>query len=218
MRRTSIRLASVLAVFGVLAVLASGTSARADDFYIGDHYNIITYNNGPGTSDVTVGGGSVTVSTLNGQVLPWVYCIGLYTDIYVPGAYNNTAVTKNGTVFGAAVHNAGLIAYWLDTYAKAAEGNANLEASLQGAIWHTEFGVDIVAGNAITDSLAQYNIIINNIGTANVNTIRWLSPEIPGSGTEYQPQVTIGTPEPSTLAIAGLSGLGLLLYARRRSR
>ncbi len=212
------RLGSALAALSLLAVLSSGNFARADDLNLGGSYTYpITYT---GDGGGTVGGGSIVQSYLNGNVLPWVYCVGLFTNVGVPADYANTIVTTNGNVNGATVHDAANIAYLLVNYANAYIGNTGEQAALQGAIWTLEYGI-VVTGLPDNTYLSLYNTLVTagTNHTAPVSDILWLSPhQTPGDGP-YQGLVTaVAVPEPSSLAIAGLSGLGLLLYARRRSR
>ncbi len=68
----------------------------------------------------------------------------LYTDIYVPGDYNNTIVTNNGAVNGNNVNNAGAVAWLLDEFAHSDIGNTNGQVALQAAIWHEIYGVGLI--------------------------------------------------------------------------
>ena len=182
---------------------------QCDDLYLGSTYSYpITYTDNSNTSPVSAGGGSIVISTLNGVTLPWVYCVGLYTDVYVSADYDKTVVTNNGYVNGSLVTNAGNIAYLLDTYATAYAGNTHEEASLQAAIWQIEYGASsspgtgVVIQSVVGGDLTLFNTLLTaGRATAPLDTIRWLSPKN-SSSTVYQGLVTIGTPEPSTLAIS----------------
>ena len=124
-------------------VFLMAAMANADTLQIGGNFNSITldgymYQGKPITE--TVGGGSILPSYLNGVQLPYLYCIDLYTEIYVPATYS-TLVTNNGTIDGgAAVHNSGKIAWLLDNYAaglKPIPMRKSLSRRLSG-MWSTE--------------------------------------------------------------------------------
>jgi hypothetical protein len=136
----------VVAVAGMLAlgtVLGLGT-ARADveDFTYGGPYSTGINMLLNGTTVQSLAGGSIDGSLLNGQQLPYVYCVDI-PDTVVEGAdYPQTIVTNNGYVnydgTGEAAQtsplpNAGEVAWLLDTYGTAGQGPAAM--ALQAAIW-----------------------------------------------------------------------------------
>ena len=167
-----------------LAVMLGAGAALADDLYVGGNYNWVPLDVGD------KGGGSITVSTLNGVTQPWVYCVDLYTDIYVPGDYNNTIVTNNGAVNGNNVNNAGAVAWLLDEFAHSDIGNTNGQVALQAAIWHEIYGVGLNSSSAYYNATigADYAYYLNKLGsnTASVATVNWFSPGITGDNTVYQ--------------------------------
>jgi hypothetical protein len=207
-----------------LAVMLAGGAARADNLNIGGNFNQIPLTIG------NEGGGSITVSYLNGVKLPWVYCVDLYDTIYVPGDYNNTTVTSNGMVTesnsplgttGGVVNNAGEVAWLLDHYATSAIGDTNAQVALQAAIWHEIYGVGLNTGSG------YYNITVgadysNDLAALGLNTdplsnVSWFSPGISGNGTVYQALVGPVPDGGMTLMLLGgaLVGLGAL---RRKFR
>src|ERR1017187_2586487 len=96
------------------AAILGGSTALADDLNLGGNYVPVTVDVAGSPSNV--GGGPITISKLNGTQLAWVYCVGFFTEVYVPADYPNTIVRSDGMVNGAAVNNAGKIAWLLDTY------------------------------------------------------------------------------------------------------
>ncbi|MGO9270525.1 MAG: Cys-Gln thioester bond-forming surface protein [Terriglobia bacterium] len=170
-----------------LAVMLGGGAARADtgNLSIGGTFNYVP------TSVGDEGGGSVTVSTLNGVTLNWLYCVDLNDVVYVPGTYNNTTITSNGMANenGAfqTVNNAGEVAWLLDHYANSANGDTNAEVALQAAIWNVIYGVGLNPSSVYYNSTigTDYNNDLNGLGSAPLSTVLWISPG-DGSGTIYQ--------------------------------
>jgi len=168
---------SAAAVLGLLASLACGTRAQADNLNLGGSFNggyFYTFN-----GDSPGGGGPVDTSYLNGTQLPYVYCIDIPDIVYVPVDYPNTKVTNNATVIigntggsnpgntdppwvpvtpGSDVYtvpNAEAIAKLLTLYGLQAgssvpgpgQGSALLQDALQAAIWTEIYNRGVAAGN-----------------------------------------------------------------------
>lgn len=178
-----------------LAVMLACSAARADDLNLGGTFNQIEMNTG------TVGGGSIVVSSLNGNTLAWVYCVDIIDDVYVPADYPNTIVRNDGIVNGSLVNNAGEVAWLLDNYAVAAEGNANQQIALQAAIWH------VIYGNAeyLVNTAPQYSTYSADLTALGSNTdplsdINWFSPKNT-SDTVYQGLVGPTVPEPMSILL-----------------
>jgi hypothetical protein len=202
--------------------MLSGSAALADDLDLGPNYVPVTVLEG-GVGATNVGGGPITISSLNGTQLAYVYCVGFFTDVYVPDDYPDTAVTNNGVVNGAVVNNDGEIAWLLDNFAVGSLGNTIDEQALQAAIWTVEYdgqGVNsalpVITGDSTQSYYSQYEADLTALGsnTAALNTIDWFSPGN-GSGTVYQGLVGPATsgvvPEPTSILLFGT----VLLFSAR---
>ena len=209
----------VIALIALLPV----APAWADSFVLGDTYHVITYQYA-GTP-YTVGGGSFDVSRLNGEDLPWVYCVDLLHDISPNGSYPYTEVRTDGFVNGAPVSNAGQVAWLLDTYASTAAGNDAMEAALQGLIWKAIYGGAFEFIGTTDDQKHYFDLWRTaDVPAGNVGDYLWLSPE-PGCYSQaagapagcVQGVVTYSpVPEPgSTLLLLGAGLVGLSAWRRR---
>ncbi len=208
---------SRVAALGLLASLVGATWARANDLDLGSNYNSGSFYTWDGSSPG--GGGPISTSYLNGVTLPYVYCVDIPDNVYVPDDYNQTTVTTNGTVVVGpgnpeynsaqpgsleAVPNAGVIAWLLTTsYSSTSPSLTTVEQDgLQAAIWTAIYGYGTSSsGFYVTDPsvFAQMQTDLNNTGsntvtlanagTAPVSDIYWMSPGN-GSGTVYQALVT----------------------------
>lgn len=244
MRTDRLSLWSAVTVLGLLASVACGTRARADnDLNLGGNFNsggFYTFNgNSPG------GGGPISPSTLNGVALPYVYCIDIPDNVYVPVDYKHSTVTNNGyAIVGpgnpqsngglALTPNAGTIAWLLTQYALTATTTTKQDA-LQAAIWTAIYGYNtpgyrlVVTNSAVFQQMqtdlnntGSSTVTLAYAGTAPVSNFYWLSPG-DGSSTIYQALVTanvggatLTAPEPSTFAIAGLGAMAFVAYGLRR--
>lgn len=161
-------------MFVLLAMLAMfhATPASADSFVLGSTYNTVSYT--LNAHNYTAGGGSFDVSKLNGEDLPWVYCVDLYHYISPNGTSSNTFVRHDGVVNGSTVNNAAGVAWLLDTYAVGAAGNAAKETALQGLIWKAIYGGNFtfLSENSWYSTWSQ-----TNPGTGDVSKFVWLTPD-----------------------------------------
>jgi hypothetical protein len=202
-----------------LAVMLGGSAALADDLSLGGNYVPVTIDeNGTAT---TVGGGPITISHLDGTQLTYVYCVGLFTDVFVPDDYPDTIVTRNGVVDGALVNNAGEIVWLLDNFAAAAAANTIDQQALQTAIWSVEYdrqgvnsGLPLVTGDSGQSYYSQYQTDMASLGTAPLSDINWFSPG-DSSSTVYQglvgPLIPGEVPEPTSILLLGT----VLLFAAK---
>lgn len=194
-----------------LAVMLGGGAARADDLNVGGNFNWVPLSTGD------VGGGSITVSYLNGGQLSWLYCVDLNHTITVPGDYNNTTTTSNGVVNGGLVNNAGQVAWLLDHYATADIGNTNAQTALQAAIWHEIYGVGLNGSSPYWNSTIQadYTAYITGVGSDPLANVKWFSPGIQGDPTVYQGLVGPVPDGGVTLLLLGGALVGLETLRRR---
>jgi PEP-CTERM motif len=221
------KLLPAVAALSLIAGLACGNRACANDVFVGAPPGpqfTITINFGSGDITETGIGGNFQNSKLDGVPTPWLYCTDLMFNVVTNTDYPHTLVTNTGFQNGAFVNNADQVAYLVLTYANAALTNKNLESNLQAAIWSVVYGSEIksisydsgfgsASGTATLVSDAQAHAV-----TGDIAKIAWLSPHVvPGDGP-FQGLVTDGSvPEPSSVVMAGLGFLGLLLYLRRRN-
>jgi len=102
-------------------------------------------------------------------------------------------------------------------YFPAATGNSQDAAALQAAIWldiasHAGYTVTVNGNNLSNPVYAEAAGMLSSLPslTAQANLVGLVSP----SGQNYVIEVV---PEPSTMALAGLGGLGLLLLRRQKA-
>ena len=162
--------------------------------------------------------GSIVPSYLDGTPLPFLYCVDVLHDIYIPGTYYSTSVNINGIIHNSPINNASKVTGLLDLYANSATGNTNKTAALQVAIWEVMYGTQAIYLNGPVSVLNELNYIHSHgSGIGSVGNYTWLSP-VDAHGVQMQGLVT-RVPEPgSTLLLAcALSGLfGVGWWCRKR--
>jgi len=215
----------VLVFTACILFLATG-AALADssyNLYLGGSYSsIASIVNG---SPTTEGGGSVDVSSLNGKQLNYVYCVGLFTLVYVPGTYDNTMVNKIGQIGGVDINRASDIAWLLGHYGTGGQGDQ--AKALQAAIWNVEYGNSVYqlntsayptsASAVATDYTNMLNALTAanlNGQTGNVSNFLWMTPGKSGENVQYQGLVA-PVPIPGAFWLLG-SGLAGLIGIRRK--
>jgi hypothetical protein len=244
MRIHRLSLWSAVAVLGLLASLACANRAQADVLTVGGTYNTFgwTLTEGGNVIAQNEGGGSINVSVLNGNNLPWLYCIDIPDNISPNATYNNTLVTTTGqAIYGAQNPWPGVpgltfaggdsgtiaseIAWVLANNAIAGNTPAQQEA-IQAAIWSLIYGQassPSANGYYITDPgvraavFGSGGILASGPGTSSPSGFLWLSPgkTTDPPGTIYQALVTVGI---STRSITpepssfAIAGLGALAF------
>ncbi len=187
--------------------------AKADNLYIGFPYtNMTIWKDGVLSNE---GGGSVggpgNQSYLNGVMLEYLYCVDLYNTVYVPGSYPSTVVTKDGTIYGLPVKNAGEVAWLLANYGTPGQGDQAY--ALQAAIWHVvNEGVHNVYIDNNSSPAAVVNLYNNMLTaldskTGNVGDFLWITPgqDSNGNVVQYQGLVGVTVPEPGILILLGIA-------------
>jgi hypothetical protein len=164
--------------------------------------------------------GSIVPSSLDGTPLPFLYCVDVLHDIFIPRAGYSTDLNNLGKVHGTNVVNAGQVVWLLDQYADSAKGDSNKTAALQATIWEVIYGNQFTlnyptTSKTIYDSYTTYITGVSSAPTS-VGNYTWLSPKgidpYTGKPALMQGLVT-RVPEPgSTLllafALSGLFGVG----------
>lgn len=218
--------------------LAAG-AAQADSLYLSNSYNGAIPLDLNGTPWESAGGGSLQGATLNGASLPWVYCVGLTTIVYVPGTYDQTYVNTAGQVydndFGPAtsLHNvpaAGQVAWLLSNYANGAT-TAVEQVALQAAIWHVISAAPgggyqslggIVSldssssayGNSTTPGTYEYDLAQLGANTGTISNFYWMTPG-QGSPVAYSQGLVAPVPLPPSLLLLAPGLLGLVGMRKR---
>jgi len=129
-------------------------------------------------SNVPAAGGNF-LGTFNTTPLASSYGLNPQQGMLVGTTYYSATATRNGTVYGTTVANAGSVA-WLVTHLGPQAATADQQNALQAAIWRTEFGnnFDITTSNnptLIADYLADLKALGNN--TSPVGDVLWITPD-----------------------------------------
>lgn len=227
----TISLSNRLLLAGLSAVAMSTicgvAQANPISLYLGGSYTHI--NSVFDNNTENLGGGSVDTSSINGTTLPFVYCVDILHNVGVPNTYDNTTYTLDGTVNGAAVHNADKVAVLLAKYAADAGSNLDLQGGLQAAIWHEIYDgtnghtYDLASSGNSADLVTAYNADLqfltdHPLAHTDLANYLWLTPA--GTNT-YQGLVTSnsvpGIPEPAFYQMGVfLAGGGLMALRLRR--
>ncbi len=166
--------------------------------------------------------GSIVPSFLDGTALPFLYCVDVLNDIYIPTPNSHstatgysTNVTFDGKVHGNYVNHATQVAWLLDRYASEVLNDKTKSAALQAAIWEVIYGGQFTLNNAQNSTVyTLYNGYFSSAAgqSTSIENYAWLSPIDNSNGHRMQGLVT-RVPEPGStlllaLALSGLCGFG----------
>ena len=213
-----------LLAFTLAVTCATSGVARADVLYLGQHTGSpislnFTFN---GTRHSGEYGGNFAGSTLNGQSLPFLYCVDLNHRVTVNTTYNPTSVTQNASLFTRtddrtptltySATTAGRVVSLLQTYAYNSPDEDH-QAALQAAIWSELYGSNFTLSGSSRDWTNVNSIYHSILASSAYTTVDpltnsyWLTPYTAGSGGTYTPhqgEVTLLTPEPASVAMLGI--------------
>ena len=230
-----------VALVGVLAVFLLRPSAASADTITFDWATSLgsgswmTINMLDGRGPITGWAGEIKWTTAGGQLFE-SYCADLFDDATIPtqtGTFGSSTDLDAGAF--ASLHagpNAGArAAYLVNTYGAAADGNNDLAAGLQIAIWEAMFGGPLTyntASSLWTNTLWQVQQSMNSTIMAAANTyytgLTAANPTVVlGSSARYfdtvgSGQDQIGVPEPTTLLLMLFAMAGMLTYQSRLKR
>ena len=159
------------------------------------------------------GGGSVSGSLLDGKPPDYLYCVDLFTDVYVGTTYSFTTVNSTGDIHGKTVANVGEVAWLLSNYGTGGQGDQ--AKALQAAIWEVINGDTVYHLDATNNSTHVVDLYTEMLSKGAgqfgvVSNFLWINPG-DNSDSKYQGLVTSApVPEPVTMLLfgAGVAGPG----------
>lgn len=146
--------------------------------------------NVPGGGPILVTGRPVSGGNFLGKLdnvpLLHTYCVIIDQNIHTNTTYANASATRDGRTYGAAVPNAGAVAWLMRNIAPTATSVVQ-QAALQAAIWRAEYGagfeldgVDNENGapafNTAIAATYQADLAALGTNTALVDSVLWVSP------------------------------------------
>lgn len=223
--RTSLRTGVALVLLATLGLLNSQQSAQANQLTIVKPSLTLNARTGNQIWSRTAVAGNAA-GQVDGVSVPWVFSLTYSQNAYVPNTYDMKATAPT-------VANAAQVAWLVQQYGTETIGNAKFAAVLQAAIWKVingdNFHLSYFNGVTIAQNvamMASYALVLASaIGnSASVGSVTWLSP-VSAGGSPVGAFVTVGslpsappaiaTPEPTTLLIAGVGVVAMMLIHRR---
>jgi hypothetical protein len=229
-----------VALIGLLTVFLLRPSAAAADTLSFDWStslgsgNWLSLNMQDGRGFITGWSGEIKWTTSGGKLFE-SYCADLFDDATIPtqtGTWGTSGDLDAGTF--SSLHagaNAGArAAYLVNTYGAAADGNNDLAAGLQIAIWEAMFGgpLTYAGSNLWSNSLWQVQQSISSTIMAAANTyytgLTAANPTVVlASSARYfdtvgSGQDQIGVPEPTTILLMLFAMAAMLTYQHRLKR
>lgn len=201
-------------------------------------------NMGDGRGFVTGWSGEINWTTSSGQLFK-AYCADLFDDATIPtqmGSFGSSSDLDNGTFTSLhAGANAGAdAAYLVNTNASGAQGNNDLAAGLQIAVWEAMFGGQLVYNastsvwanslwqlqqSASSTIMAAANTYYGGLMSADQTVVLGSSAKYfdtvnsqTTSGASANGQDQIGVPEPMTILLMLFAMAGMLTYQSRLKR
>jgi hypothetical protein len=188
----------------------------------------------PNVGPIQVSGSPVSGGNFLGKLdtrpLLQSYCVNISQDIFTNTTYASASATGDGKTYGAAVPNAGAVAWLIKNIAPSATSTTQ-QSALQAAIWRTEYGTGFELDGVDNDNGAPsfnsqigptYQSYLARLGsnTTSLSSVLWISPGANPGQPPSQGQGLValpGNPAPppktpphvKTASVAGRASAGL---------